>query len=129
MSFNLRLACVFNETKAHYLVINLLSSSRVVFFRNVTVRKPGMCKLRCICIFSTQYGFLIDKYCVIPANTRRRSPKVDSMLAHRLRRSPNIEPNLGERLVFAGLVHWADKTLFSSFKAYAFLSLDLVSIN
>ena len=29
-------------------------------------------------------------------------PKVGSMLTHRLRRWPNIEPTLGERLVFAG---------------------------
>ena len=37
-----------------------------------------------------------------PANTRR-SPNADSMLVHRLRRWPNIESALGERLVFAGL--------------------------
>ena len=34
-----------------------------------------------------------------PENTRR-SPNVGLMLAHRW---PNIEPTLGERLVFAGL--------------------------
>ena len=34
-----------------------------------------------------------------------RSPKVDSMLAQRLRRWANIEPTLGERLLFAS---WSD---------------------
>ena len=38
----------------------------------------------------------------IPANTRR-SPNVGLLLAHRLRRWPNINPTLGERLVFAGI--------------------------
>ena len=37
----------------------------------------------------------------IPANTRR-SPDIGSMLTHRLRRWPNIEPTLGECLEFAG---------------------------
>ena len=36
-----------------------------------------------------------------PANARR-SPNVESMLAHRLRRWPNTDPTLGQRLVFAG---------------------------
>ena len=36
-----------------------------------------------------------------PANTSR-SHNVGSMLAHRLRRWPNIEPTLRERIVFAG---------------------------
>ena len=36
-----------------------------------------------------------------PANTRH-SPNVVSMLAHRLRRWPNIGTALGECLVFAG---------------------------
>ena len=38
----------------------------------------------------------------IPAN-RKHSHKVGSMLAHRLRRWSNIEPTLGECLVFAGM--------------------------
>ena len=37
-----------------------------------------------------------------PASTIRR-PNAVSMLAHRLRRWPNIEPTLGQRIVFAGL--------------------------
>ena len=37
----------------------------------------------------------------VPTNTRH-SLKVGSMLAHRLRRWANIEPTLGESLVFAG---------------------------
>ena len=37
----------------------------------------------------------------VVANTRRLL-KIGSMLAHRLRRWANIEPALGERLVFAG---------------------------
>ena len=37
-----------------------------------------------------------------PADTRHW-PNVGSMLADRLRRRPNIEPTLGQRLVFAGL--------------------------
>ena len=39
---------------------------------------------------------------VIPANTRRW-PSVWLILAHRLRRQPNIIPTLGQRLVFAGM--------------------------
>ena len=38
-----------------------------------------------------------------PANTRR-PPKAGSMLAHRLRCWPNIEPIIGERLVRAGTI-------------------------
>ena len=38
----------------------------------------------------------------IPANSRR-SPKVGLMLGQRRRRWTNIEPTLGERLVFAGI--------------------------
>ena len=38
----------------------------------------------------------------LPAN-KRRSPNTGLMLAHRLRRWSNINPALGERLVFAGL--------------------------
>ena len=41
---------------------------------------------------------------IFPANTRH-SPNVASMLAHRLRRWPNIEATLGECLVFAGFWH------------------------
>ena len=39
----------------------------------------------------------------IPANTGH-SPKAVSMLAHRLRRWPNIETALGACLVFAGII-------------------------
>ena len=42
-------------------------------------------------------------FSVYPANTRN-SPNVVLMLAHRLRRWPNIKTALGESLVFAG--HW-----------------------
>ena len=38
----------------------------------------------------------------LPANTRRQ-PNVGLMLAHRLRRWPNINSTLGQRVVFAGL--------------------------
>ena len=41
-----------------------------------------------------------------PANTGH-SPKAVSMLAHRLRRWPNIETALGEWPVFAGLLDMA----------------------
>ena len=43
-----------------------------------------------------------DIHCFIPANTRH-SPNAVSMLAHRLRRWPNIETALGEFIVFAGM--------------------------
>ena len=39
-----------------------------------------------------------------PSNTRRVS-NVGSMLVHRMRRWPSIEPTLGERLEFAGSRH------------------------
>ena len=38
---------------------------------------------------------------ICQANTRR-SPNVDSMLVHPLRRCPNIKSTLSERFVFAG---------------------------
>ena len=47
------------------------------------------------CIATTTAGAL-------PANTRH-SPNVGSMAGHRLRRWPNMEPTVDERLVFAGL--------------------------
>ena len=42
-----------------------------------------------------------------PANTKR-SANVGLMLAHRLRRWPNIKPPLGQRLVFPGIVSTCD---------------------
>ena len=45
------------------------------------------------------------------ANTTRW-PSVGLMLAHRLRRWPNIKPALGQRLVFAGIT--TDDLAFSS---------------
>ena len=50
---------------------------------------------------------LISGHLLHPANTKSLS-KVGSMLAHRLRRWSNIEPTLGERLVFAGCRRWPD---------------------
>ena len=47
-------------------------------------------------------GGMICRPIRVPANTIR-SPNVDSMLAHRLRRWANIEPALSERLVIAGI--------------------------
>ena len=41
-------------------------------------------------------------YSAVPANTRRLT-NVDSILAHRLRRWPNIKPTLVHHLVFAGV--------------------------
>ena len=38
----------------------------------------------------------------IPANTIH-SPIVGSMLAHRLRRWPNIDPTMGESIMFPGI--------------------------
>ena len=45
----------------------------------------------------------------IPANTRHQ-PNVGTMLAHRLRRWPNIAPRLGGCLVFAGMTPPYQKT-------------------
>ena len=44
---------------------------------------------------------MIQELECIQANTKR-SPNVGSMLAQRLRRWPNIQPTLDERLVSAG---------------------------
>ena len=59
-----------------------------------------------ICIFCfklwKKYGTLSVFLRVLPANTRH-SPNVISMLAHRLRRWPNMGITLRECLVFAGL--------------------------
>ena len=46
-----------------------------------------------------------------------RCPNVGLMLAHRLRRWPNIRPTLGQHLVFAGLDQLAGGCLFND-RAY-----------
>ena len=46
-------------------------------------------------------GPLIQHWVNIFQQTRNVHPNVGTMLAHRLRRWPNIVPTLGERLVFA----------------------------
>ena len=43
----------------------------------------------------------------IPANTVH-CPIVGSMLVHRQRRWPNIEPTMGQCTVFAGIAPWCD---------------------
>ena len=55
---------------------------------------------------SSQNGLVTRKACqgaIIPANTRHWAI-VGSMLFHRLRRWPNIEPTLAWCLVFAGII-------------------------
>ena len=46
-------------------------------------------------------GWIHQGWVTHPVNMRR-SPNVDLMLAHRLRRWPNIKSTLGKRFVFAG---------------------------
>ena len=46
-----------------------------------------------------------------PANTIHW-PNAGLMLARRLRRRPNINPALGQYIVFAGIGHWEKKTIY-----------------
>ena len=74
-----------------------------------------------------------------PANTGH-SPRAVSMLAHRLRRWPNIETALGECPVFAGLlgnffvgtekIEW-EFLVFRTYniRKYSVMEWDLVNIN
>ena len=79
----------------------------IKYIFDIIPRKITWVFLKCISVLSI---FLIDKNIIsvvsagvaaIPTNTEH-SPNAVSMLAHRLRRWPNIETALGECPVFAG---------------------------
>ena len=97
-----------NPTLAYCNVLRLLgsqSSPPSTKARTSVSLIWGQCHRRCVNITTTLRRDITNLWSLYPAShqTPEHCPNAGSILVHRPRRWPNIEPTMGQSIVFAGL--------------------------